>query len=197
MSEIAKKEKERRKKIGREGQQVRVITEADLRQGTSTSVTPEETSSPSPSSGPVSTPTSRQRGEVAEEQRTEPGGAEEFSLDTNIPREAPLEEKIRIFERLKAAYNAHVKNIDAQIAKNNVRLAAIEQELSSIGAGGLPVAVQANREPRHEGEFIGLQNEKTQLQQQNSKLEAEKKTTADALRDKGRRAGIPPGNLRF
>jgi hypothetical protein len=195
LSEIAKKEKERRKQNEEKGKEVRVITEADLNQGTSEATSPEET--PATPSG-IPSPTPGRRGAVTEEDiMEEREGEEGFSLDTEIPRDGSLQDRLRIFERLKKAHDAEAKRIDEQIAKNNARLEEIEQRLASIGAGGLPVVPQADRGTRHEGELIGLQNEKTDLQQQNAELEAEKKANAEGLREKGRRAGIPPGYLRF
>ncbi len=201
LSEIAKKEKERRKNNKDTGKQIRVITEVELNpetgEVTSDAPSSEEATSASPDRRrPSASPSRRGRG-VGEEEDRGSGEEEGSSSAIALPRDAPLEKRINIFERLKKAYLAEVKEIDEKIAKNNARLAEIEQMLSSIGASGLPIAPQADRGTRHEGEFVSLRNEQTQLRQQNNNLETEKKTKANDLREKGRRAGVPPGYLRF
>jgi hypothetical protein len=95
------------------------------------------------------------------------------------------------------AHRAEVQKIDEEIAKNKARLDEIAQELTSIGGTGLPTAPQADRAPRYEGQALALRSEQQELRQKNQQLEAQKTSQANALREKGRRAGIPAGYLRF
>jgi hypothetical protein len=95
------------------------------------------------------------------------------------------------------AYNKEVQEIDEEIAKNNARLEQIEQELINIGGSGLPTAPVANRAPLYEGNAVPLRAEQQRLRDRNQELENQKRQTANELRQKGRRAGIPAGYLRF
>jgi hypothetical protein len=199
LSEIAKKEKERRKKLKEKGEQVQVITEDELNQVRREPTTPSESSPESSSAG--TTPPPRAGSRSAPPSRTtadEAGGAR--SAPTEIPSNAPLRDKIAIFEQMLAAYRQEVQEIDAEIAKNNTRIEEIQQRLNTIGAGGLPVAPtapQADQSPRYPGEDLGLQAEQQELRRKNQELETTKARKASELRTKGRRAGIPAGYLRF
>jgi hypothetical protein len=60
-----------------------------------------------------------------------------------------------------------------------------------------PPAPQADFKPRNPGDKFALEAEQRDLREKNQQLEAEKKTKADQLRAKGRRAGIPASYLNF
>lgn len=139
--------------------------------------------------------------EGSSEEVAEGEGAEYEEVDVTapatIPSDAPLQEKIALFEQMVKAHRAEIKGIDDQIAKNNARLDEIDQELISVGGTGLPTAPQADRAPRYEGQVLALRSEQQSLRQKNSQLEAQKASKTNALREIGRRAGIPPGYLRF
>jgi hypothetical protein len=197
LSEIAKKEKERRKRNEKKAGEVHVITEDELQEVRRASPPSEEstaeasaTSRPSPRSPTTPRPprTPRQGGDEVSE-----GGA-----PTEIPRDADLREKIAVFEQMLAAHRAEVKEIDDEIAKNNARIEEIERELSTMGAGGLPVAPAVDQQVRNPAaDTVRLRAEQNELRQKNQQLEAQKRRSAEELRQKGRRAGIPAGYLRF
>jgi hypothetical protein len=194
LSEIAKKEKERRKQNEKKAGEVQVITESELQQvrrETPTSDVSTEANATSQSPRSPTTPSRRSTPAQAGDEAVE-GGA-----PTEIPRDADIKEKIAIFEQMLKAHRLEAQRIDNEIAKNNTRIEEIQQELSTIGAGGLPVAPQVDNRVRYEGESRTLQAEQNELQQANLRLEAQKKRSADELRQKGRRAGIPAGYLRF
>jgi hypothetical protein len=186
LSEIAKKEKERREKNKEKGEEVRVITEEELQQATaSTYSTTGVASRTSPASGP------RGRSQIDEDD------IDDADTSTEIPPDADLRDKIALFEEMVKDYNREVQEIDEEIAKNNARLEQIEQELINIGGSGLPTAPVANRAPLYEGNTVPLRAEQQRLRDRNQELEDQKRQAANELRQKGRRAGIPAGYLRF
>jgi hypothetical protein len=197
LSELAKKEKERRKKNQEKGEQALVITEAELQQGKSESTAPVESSDESTSRPTSTRATSPDRSGSTPPQRSTTDESDDEPPPTEIPRSAPLRDKIAIFEQMLTAYRQKVQEIDAEIAKNDTRIQEIQQQLSTIGAGGLPVAPKVDRSTRYPGEATGLQAEQQELRQKNQQLEASKRQLANELREKGRRAGIPSGYLRF
>jgi hypothetical protein len=195
LSEIAKKEKERRKENEKKAEQVQVITEHELQQG-------RRESTPSDDSAENATSQAQSSRSRATSSRSRAGATRpaEGGAPTEIPRDAEIREKIAIFEQMLTAHRAEVSRIDEEIAKNNTRIAEIDQELSTIGAGGLPVVPtvpQVDNRVRYEGEAWSLQAEQNELRKKNQQLEAQKRRSADELRQKGRRAGIPAGYLRF
>jgi hypothetical protein len=198
LTEVAKKEKERRKKNEQEGKKAKVITGETLTsQGPAFRTTVDTSKRPTTSRRSSSAARTRGESEYIEEgeerERAEP------EVPAEIPADSSLPEKIAIFQRMVTAYRAQVKNIDEQIAKNNARLAELEQELNVIGGGvNMPPPVpQADFKPRNPGDKFALEAEQRDLRQKNQQLEAEKKTKADQLRAKGRRAGIPASYLDF
>lgn len=203
LAELAKKEKERRKKVKAEGEETQVITEEELARAKSptysTTAAVPSTSSSSAASQSRTRPT-RSPSTGASQAEMEGESDEAPSTPTEIPREGSLQEKLAVFQQMMVAHRNQVNQIDEEIAKNNTRIEEIQQQLITIGAGGLPVAPtapQVDRATRYEGESVALQQEQQQLRQKNQQLEAQKKTLADELREKGRRAGIPAGYLRF
>jgi hypothetical protein len=198
LAELAKKEKERRKK--NKGEESKVITESDLSRVKS----PTFSSTAVPSSGSPRSDSSRAEGigpEGSSPEESEVAEAESEGVDvtapSTIPSDAPLQDKIALFEQMVKAHRAEIQVIDDQIAKNNARIAEIDQELTSVGGTGLPTAPQADRAPRYEGQVLALRTEQQELRQKNSQLEAQKTSKTNALRERGRRAGIPAGYLRF
>jgi hypothetical protein len=201
LAELAKKEKERRNKNKAKGSEAQVITEHDLSRAKS----PMFTSTAVPSTA-TARPTSRgsEGSESSEsagaEGGNEGGASEEVAAPTAIPTDAPLQQKIALFEQMVKAYRAEVEKIDQEIAKNNDRIQEIDGKLATIGSGGLPVVPAANQIANNTydpGEAIALQNEQQQLREKNQQLEVQKTSKANDLRQKGRRAGIPASYLRF
>ena len=197
LTELAKKEKERRNKNKQEGKEVQVITEENITTEGPAFTTTVDTSKSSTSRRSASGTRTGSESEYIEE--GEEGERAEPQVPTEIPTSASPQERIAIFQRMLTAYRAELAKIDEQIAKNNARLAEIEQELSVIGGGvNMPPPVpQADFKPRNPGDKFALEAEQTDLRQKNQQLEAEKKTKADQLRAKGRRAGIPASYLNF
>ncbi len=197
LTELAKKEKERRKKNEQEGKEVHVITEENLTsEGPAFTTTVDTSKSSTSRRSPSGT---RTGGELEYIEEREEGERAEPEVPTEIPTSASPQEKIAIFQRMLTAHRAELKKIDEQIAKNNTRLAEVEQELNVIGAGvNMPPPVpQADFKPRNPGDKFALEAEQRDLRQKNQQLETEKKTKADQLRAKGSRAGIPASYLNF
>ena len=196
--DLAKKEKERRKENKEKGSEAQVITEHDLSRVKSPSFS--STAMPSTTNTTTARPVSEGSESAEAEGETEGGGSEEVAAPNSIPTDAPLQQKINLFEQMVNAYRAEVEKIDEEIAKNNDRIQEIERQLSAIGSGGLPVVPAANQIATNTydpGEAIALQTEQQQLRDKNQQLEAQKTSKANELREKGRRAGIPARNLRF
>jgi hypothetical protein len=195
LTELAKEEKDRRKKNKERGEQVQVITEKELAQNTGTIANPDAqtTSTPATAAAKTRRPSSETSGGSASEDDT--------SADDDVPEDvaadAAIEDKLRTFEAMKAGYQKQVKKIDEEIQKNNQRVAEIQEELVSTGGTGLPTAPQADMRPRNPANIPALRSEQQQLRDKNQALEAQKKTLKDDLIQKGRRAGIPARYLRF
>lgn len=195
LTELAKEEKERRKKIKERGEQVQVITEKELAENTGSIANPDDqtTSTPATAAAETREPSSKTSGDSASEDDT--------SADDDVPEDvaadAAIEDKLRTFEAMKAGYQKQVKKIDEEIQKNNQRVAEIQEELVSTGGTGLPTAPQADMTPRNPANIPALRSEQQQLRDKNEALEAQKKTLKDDLIQKGRRAGIPARYLRF
>ncbi len=195
LTELAKEEKERRKKNKERGEQVQVITEKELAQNTGTIANPDAqtTSTPATAAAKTRRPSSETSGGSASEDDT--------SADDDVPEDvaadAAIEDKLRTFEAMKAGYQKQVKTIDEEIQKNNQRVAEIQEELVSTGGTGLPTAPQADMRPRNPANIPALRSEQQQLRDKNQALEAQKKTLKDDLIQKGRRSGIPARYLQF
>ena len=194
LTELAKEEKERRKKNKERGEQVHVITEKELAENTGTIANPDAQTTSTPATAAVKRhePSSRTSGASTSEDDT--------SADDEVPEvanDAAIEVKLRTFEAMKAGYQKRVKAIDEEIQKNNQRLAEIQEELVSTGGTGLPTAPQADMTPRNPASIPALRSEQQQLRDKNQALEAQKKTLKDDLIQKGRRSGIPARYLQF
>jgi hypothetical protein len=201
LAEVAKKEKSRREKNKQEGKQAQVISEAELGSGSKEAgeEANSEGSAPATTSSSYGSSTSSTRESVSEE-----GSEEDGNLPAFIPPDAPLPEKLDLFERMKRQYEREVKDIDEAIAKNDTRLKELESEIaaaSGLGAAGLPVAPQtgtgAATRPMTGQESASLVGEQTRLQEANAQLRARKEELKTNLVAKGHAAGIPPGYLRF
>ena len=188
LGQIADKEKERRKKNKETGKVVKVVTETDL----------PAADSPPPSSagGPATTTTAPARRPSGARRSGEGGEGGDEERVTEIPQDGSLPAKLSAFESMKRSYQADVAGIDKEIAKNRTRLSAIEQELISLGATGLPTAPQADLKPYNPSQTPALQNEKTQLEARNRELEAKKESLWQDVESKARRAGVPPSYIR-
>ncbi len=195
LTELAKEEKERRKKNKERGEQVQVITEKELTENTGTIANPDAqtTSTPATAAAKTREPSSKTSGDSTSEDDT--------SADDEVPEDvaadATIEVKLRTFEAMKAGYQKQVKTIDEEIQKNNQRVAEIQEELVSTGGTGLPTAPQADMTPRNPANIPALRSEQQQLRDKNQALEAQKKTLKDDLIQKGRRSGIPARYLQF
>jgi hypothetical protein len=188
LTEIAKKEKERRKNIEKKGEAAKVLTEFDLQQVNASSPPPTETSSTARTGSQSIT----ERTTIDEDELTD------ADASTEIPPNAAIRDKIALFEQMVKAHQAEVQEIDKEIAKNEARLEAIQQELIIEGGSGLPTATSnPNRAPSYAGNTVALQKEQQELKDKNQQLQAQKRKSADDLRAKGRRSGIPAGYLRF
>lgn len=201
LAEVAKKEKSRREKNKQEGKQAQVISEAELGSGSKEAgeEASSEGSAPATTSSSYGSSTSSSRESVSEE-----GSEEDGNLPAFIPPDAPLPEKLDLFERMKRQYQREVKDIDDAIAKNDTRLKELESEIaaaSALGGAGLPVAPQtgtgAATRPMTGQESASLVGEQTRLQEANAQLRARKEQLKANLVAKGHAAGIPPGYLRF
>jgi len=199
LAEVAKKEKNRREKNKQEGREAQVISEGDLGSGSeetqTESGTEEATAATSPSYGSSSSAS-------AEESVSEGESEEDANVPAFIPPDAPLPEKLEMFERMRRQYQRQVQEIDEAIAKNDARLKELETEIASasaLGGAGLPVATQLEgvTQPMTGQESATLVGEQNRLQQANAGLRARKEELKTNLQAKGRAAGIPPGYLRF
>jgi len=201
LAEVAKKEKNRREKNKQEGREAQVISESELGSGSedaqTESTTEEGGAATSPSYGASSSSSS-------EESVPEDESEEEESVPAFIPPDAPLPEKLDMFERMKRQYQRQVQEIDEAIAKNDARLREVEAEIgsaSALGGAGLPVAPQtgtgAATRPMTGQESATLVGEQNRLQEANAQLRTRKEELKTNLQSKGRAAGIPAGYLRF
>jgi hypothetical protein len=204
LAEVAKKERTRREKNRQEGREVQVLSESDLGSGseeTGTASGTEEGAAPATGANSSYVASSR---ESTEESTSESESEEDASLPAFIPPDAPLPEKLDLFERMKRQYQRQAQEIDEAIAKNDTRLRELEAEIgaaSALGGAGLPVAPQAGTgaatRPMTGQESATLVGEQNRLQEANAQLRARKEELKMNLQAKGRAAGIPPGYLRF
>jgi hypothetical protein len=198
LTEVAQKEKERRKKNKETGAEVEIITDRELVSNQGRIANPNSSTPPAEGTGTtpsraVSTPASGAPARVRDD--TEVG--DEAPPVTDIPASAPLEQKLSLLERMKASYQQQVATIDAEIEKNNRRLVEIENELVSTGGTGLPTAPQADLTMRNPGNIPGLRAEQQQLRDKNQALEAQKLSAKEDIIARARRAGIPNSYLNF
>ncbi len=195
LSELAKEEKERRKKNKEQGGQVHVITEKELVENSGTIANPDAqiTSTPPTAAAEAREPSSKTSGDST--------SGDDRSTDDEVPEDvaadAAIEDKLKTFEAMKAGYQKQAQTIDAEIQKNNQRIADIQEELVSTGGTGLPTAPQADMTPRNPAGIPALRNEQQQLRDKNKELEGQKKALKDDVIQKGRRAGIPSRYLQF
>ncbi len=204
LAEVAKKEKERRDKNKQAGKQVIVISEAEL--FPEPVDTGSETSeAESPSAAATSSTARDTRSSRNEEGRTTAEDEREsYDVPDRIPPDAPLEEKLQIFENMKRDYENKVNEIDVQIAENQERIRQLEAQIaatSAMGGGGLPVApvtgTGAERTPMTGQDSQRLLGEQEKLRTMNERMVARKEALKLDLQTKGRVGGIPPGYLRF
>jgi hypothetical protein len=199
LSELAQKEKERRKKNKETGEEVQVITDRELVSNQGRIANPASSTPPAEGTGTTassarSTPANRGTSAPVRDD-TEVG--DEAPPVTDIPADVPLEQKLRLLDRMKASYQQQVGTIDAEIAKNNQRLTEIENELVSTGGTGLPTAPQADLAIRNPGNIPGLRAEQQELRDKNQALEAQKLSAKEDIITRARRAGIPNSYLNF
>jgi hypothetical protein len=203
LTDVAKKEKERREKNKQEGKEAIVISEDQLSPegaaGGSGQVQVEGGSTgfagpPRPGSD---------EGDEGEEYDEEAEYMEE-AVPKSIPPGIPLEQKLEMFQRMKRGYDQQVREIDNAIAENNERLRQLEAKIgatSALGGAGLPVAPQTgtgtvNTQMTGQ-ESQQLLAEQKKLQAVNAQMENRKDQLKLNLQTQGRVAGIPPGYLRF
>ena len=201
LTELAKEEKERRKKNKESGKEVQVITDRELEANEGRIANPAASGPPTEGVGPTqssgSTAAATGTREAAPRSREDLEEDEASQPVTDIPADASLEQKLSLLERMKASYQQQVGELDAEIQENNQRLVEIEDELVSTGGTGLPTAPQADRAPRNPGNIPGLRSEQQELRQRNQALEAQKQSAKDDIIARARRAGIPSSYLNF
>ncbi len=198
LTELAKEEKERRKKNKESGEEVQVITERELVENEGRIANPGASAAPAEPAEEVGA--ARSSGETAgtgEVRSINEEDEEDEPPVTNIPADASLEQKLSLLERMKASYQQQVGELDAEIQENNQRIAEIQEELVVTGGTGLPTAPQADRTPRNPANIPGLRNEQQELRQRNQALEAQKQPAKDDIIARARRAGIPSSYLNF
>ncbi len=204
LTEVAKKEKERREKNKQEGKEALVISDDQLstqQSGGSGQAQVEggTTGSARSAAGP-----SRPASEDGEEYDEEAEYIEEEDVPKSIPPDIPLEQKLEMFQRMRRHFDQQGREIDTAIAENNERLRQLEAKIgatSALGGAGLPVAPRtgtgtANTQMTGQ-ESQQLIAEQKRLQTITAQMESRKDQLKLDLQTKGRVAGIPPGYLRF
>src|SRR3990172_4443628 len=136
LAEVAKKEKNRREKNKQEGREAQVISESELGSGSedaqTESTTEEGGAATSPSYGASSSSSSEQS--VPEDE-----SEEEESVPAFIPPDAPLPEKLDMFERMKRQYQRQVQEIEEANAQLRTRKEELKTNLQAKGrAAGIP-----------------------------------------------------------
>ena len=211
LTELAEREKERRKKNQESGEQVQVITDRELVSNQGRIANPDATAppaEPAENAATSSTPPPPGPGRGDSDSEDTGGDDEGFEDDdneddfqeeevTDIPADTSLEDKLRLLESMKTSYQAQVREIDAEIQKNNQRLTEIQDELVSTGGTGLPTAPQVDLNPRNPGNIPGLRSEQQALRDRNQALEAQKQSAREDIIARARRAGIPSSYLNF
>lgn len=193
LTDVAKQEKERRKKIKESGTETRVITDREL------------SSNPGriANAGGVEAGVSSGSGGTTAATSSNPAtssddvGEGERPPVADIPSDVPLDQKLYMLERLKTSYQEQVAGIDAEIEKNNLRIAEIQEELVSTGGTGLPTAPQADLGLRNPADIPALRSEQQELRDKNQSLEAQKQSAKNDIIARARRAGIPSSYLNF
>ena len=199
LTEVAKKEKERREKNKQEGKEALVISDDQLstqQSGGSGQAQVEggTTGSARSAAGP-SRPGSDD-GEVYDD--------DEEDVPKSIPPDIPLEQKLEMFQRMRRHFDQQVREIDTAIAENNEHLRELEAKIgavSALGGAGLPVAPQTGTGAAN-AQMTGQESQQLiadqkRLQTMNAQMERRKNQLKLDLQTKGRVAGIPPGYLRF
>ncbi len=203
LAEVAKKEKSRREKNKQEGREVQVLSESDL--GSGSEATQTEAGAASAESAASLPPAPYGTRESSSSASSEEGMSEEdANIPAFIPPDAPLPEKLEMYERMKRQYQRQAAEIDEAIAKNDARLKELEAEIgatSAFGGAGLPVAPRtgtgAETQQMTGQESVTLVAEQKQLQDANAGLRARKEELKANVQAKGRAANIPVGYLRF
>ena len=197
LTELAKEEKERRKKNKESGEEVQVITERELVENEGRIANPGASAAPAEGVGFAQSSGSTEAAGTGEVRSINEEDEEDEPPVTNIPADASLEQKLSLLERMKASYQQQVGELDAEIQENNQRIAEIQEELVVTGGTGLPTAPQADRTPRNPANIPGLRNEQQELRQRNQALEAQKQSAKDDVIARARRASIPASYLNF
>ena len=194
LSELAKKEKERREENKKQGTTVHVLSEDDLYPD----------GRPETGDEDEANVTAGERASSGDEGLDLDDFEDDEDLPDFIPPDAPFHQKLRMFELLKWEYERLVQEIDQSIVENRERLRELEVEIGATtarGGTGLPVAPQPGTDsvnvPLTGQESVTFVAEQNRLQQMNQQMEARKGQLKANLQEKGRLAGIPPGYLRF
>jgi len=198
LSDVARKEKERREKNKQEGKEALVISEDQLSPAAGGSGQVQVEGGSTRSAGPPK-PGSDEGEDLDEESEYM-----EEDVPQSIPPDLPLEQRLEMFQRMKRHYDQQVREIDKAIAENNERLRQLAAKIgatSALGGAGLPVAPQtgtgtANTQMTGQ-ESQQLLAEQKKLQAMNAQMESRKDQLKLDLQTKGRVGGIPPGYLRF
>lgn len=194
LGEVAKKERERREKNKQEGKKVLTFTE--------TEIFGEEAEGEQGEGSETAQASAAGRSPGAADSNYTVSEVEAEQAPKSIPADLPLEVKIRMFEQMKAHYQSQVRELDAQIAKNEEKIAELDDQIrkaSSSGGAGLPVAPTAQSSDQlYTGqESETLVAEQNKLKALNERLEARKGQLKANVIAQGRIANLPAGYLRF
>jgi len=198
LGELAKKERERRDKNKEQGKSAIEISENDLYPEGRPA--PETEGAESASTGESARAPAASTAEYTEEELRD---GEEDNVPTFISPDAPLEERLETFQRMRRHYENQVREIDEKIAENEKKLRELQAEMgatSAAGGAGLPVPQTGAEAPNRQmtgQESQTLIAEQDRLQEMNQQLAAQKEKLKFDLQQKGHAAGIPAGYLRF
>ncbi len=202
LTEVAKKEKERREKNKQEGKEALVISDDQLSTQQSGGSGQAQVEGGTTGSTRSASWPSRPGSEDEEESDEEDDNEED--VPKSIPPDIPLEQKLEMFQRMKRHYEQQVREIDNAIAENNESLRQLQAKIGAVsasGGAGLPVAPQAGTGTVNV-QLTGQESQQLiadqkRLQTMNAQMERRKNQLKLDLQTKGRVAGIPPGYLRY
>jgi hypothetical protein len=201
LTDVAKKEKQRREQNKEQGKKTLVISEKELspKQAAASDDAGDESGGATSTSAGPPMPERFEREQYDEEREYS-----EEDIPKTIPPDAPLEERLAIFEKMKGVFNAQVREIDQAMQENTERIRQLDAKIgatSALGGAGLPVAPQTGtgvvNQQMTGQESQTLIAERDRLQTMNAQMTQRKEQLKLDLQTKGRVAGIPPGYLRF
>lgn len=202
LGEVAKKERERREKNKEEGKKALTFTETEI-----FGEEEEQTEGVEGVEGDVGsdvprTSTADEFDYTMSESESDSESGSGEDAPKSIPPDIPMDARLEMFQRMKDNYERQVRELDGQIAENNKKIAALDEQIrtaSSSGGAGLPVApTSQGSDQLYTGqESETLLAEQNKLKTLNERLEARKGQLKSNLIAQGRIANIPAGYLRF